>query len=98
MLIAGVISAAFGGLCPRRARMRAGLTLAGLCVAAWLTFSLYPQMIAARDTGQMRVFDTLHHTYTRAFSVQLLLLLGVAVLTALLHLGKPGSTRANEAR
>ena len=52
----------------------------------WLTYGLFPAMIAARGEMRMDAFDAMHRTYTSAFTAQMLLLLGVAALTAWMHL------------
>lgn len=85
MLGAGVAYGLLSGLDRSRVGLRAGLTAVGGCVAAWLTFGLFPAMIDARTAGRMDAFDGMHHLYSNAFSVQLLLLLAVAVVTASLH-------------
>ena len=44
-------------------------------MAAYLTWGLYPQMMALRTQGDMTAFDALHQTYSRWFQAQALLLL-----------------------
>lgn len=87
-LIAGIAYGVLDSRGNRGVGVRALLTGAGWAVAAWLTFGLYPQLLAARASGEMALFDRLHKTYTAAFSLQMLLLLGVMGLTAFLDLAR----------
>lgn len=85
LLLSGVGYALLTGVCRRRMLARAVLNVLALGVAGWVTFGLYPQMVQARSAGQMGGFDQMHHTYSAAFQAQLILLLGIAALTALIH-------------
>jgi hypothetical protein len=85
MLLAGLAAGFLEGRDRRPAFGRAALTVVAWGAAAWLTFSLYPQMLQARGAGDMALFDRLHRTYSTGFSLQMLLLLGVIVLTAWMH-------------
>ena len=90
-LVAGVAYGLLAGQGGRGVGVRALLTGVAWAVAAWLTFGLYPQVLAARAGGPMELFDRLHKTYTGAFSVQMLLLLAVMGLTALLDVSRQRS-------
>jgi hypothetical protein len=88
MLVSGLAYGLLAGMCRRRLAARAALTALAWGVGAWLMFSLFPQMMAARAAGRMGVFDSMHRTYSNGFSIQLVLLLGVAALTGWLHLDR----------
>jgi hypothetical protein len=98
MLLAGLLSGVLAGQGPRRLGARALLTGAAWCAAAWLTWGLYPQLLAARAAGRMDLFDTLHRTYTTGFTVQMVLLLSAAALTAWLHLDRGARPAPEETR
>lgn len=100
LLLTGCIHARRAGLCVSRTRAQLALTGLAWLIAAWVTFGLYPQMVTAREAGQMAAFDAMHHTYTTAFSAQVLLLLTGMVLTAWMQLdgSVPESARAATAR
>jgi uncharacterized membrane protein len=88
LLVTGLAYGTLAGLCKRRLMVRAVLTLLALGVAAWVTFGLYPELVRVRSGGEMGAFDQLHHTYSMAFQVQLLLLVTVAALTGWMHLDR----------
>jgi hypothetical protein len=90
MLVGGVGSGVMTGLCRRGVLLRAGLTGLAWLGAVYLAKVLFPQAIAAHAAGNEALFKTLHKTYSNGFSIQLLLLLVVAALTALLEAGKRG--------
>lgn len=93
LLVSGLAYGHLAGLCPVRLKVRALLVAAGLGLAAWLTFGMFPQLLAAKAQGQMALFDRLHHTYSLGFQAQMVLLLGVAALTAYLHLDRTPHAR-----
>lgn len=88
LLLTGIAYGALSGACRKRLTVRALLTGAALGFGVWVTFVLYPQMVAARAAGVGADFDAMHRTYSMAFQAQLVLLLGVAALTAWMH--RPG--------
>ena len=88
MLIGGLGSGMLTPICRRGVLGRAALTAGAWVVAAWLAFSLYPAMLAAKAAGQTEVFQSMHKTSSSGFQIQLLLLLAVAGLTAWLEAGK----------
>jgi len=88
MLVSGLLYGRLTGACRVRLGVRAALTALAWGVAAWLTFALFPQMLQARDGGDMDVFRSMHKTYSSGFSAQLLLLLAVAALTGWLDLDR----------
>jgi hypothetical protein len=88
MLVGGVGSGLLSGLCRRGVLGRAMLTLGAWAVAAWLAFSLYPQMMDAKAAGQVDVFKSMHKTYNMGFMIQLFALLAISGLTAYLEAGK----------
>ena len=53
------------------------LTLLALAVMVYLTYSLYPTMMAHREAGEMARFDAGHQRYVQAFNVVMVLLLVV---------------------
>ncbi len=63
-----------------------------LCLGVTLYFmiSLMPHMMTVRAQGRAAEFDSLHQAYTRLAQFQVLLLLGVALSTAVLSLGVGG--------
>jgi uncharacterized membrane protein len=94
MLVTGLAYGFLAGLCRRRLLTRAALTGVAAAIAVWLTVALFPQLIALRGAGQMEQFQAVHHTYSSAFHLQALLLLGVAFLTGWMHLERaPRGTR-----
>ena len=86
LIVSGMAYGSLAGLCVTRMRVRAVLTAVAWCIGAWLTFSMFPQMEAARNAGQMDVVDTLHKTYSGAYWAQLILLMTGAALTGWMHL------------
>jgi uncharacterized membrane protein len=90
MLVAGVRYASLSGFCRKRITVRAALTAVALGIAAWLSAAVYPEMFAARARGDMATFEPLHKASTTAFQAQMVLLLGVAALTAWMHPGERG--------
>ena len=86
LIVSGLAYGSLAGLCRVRMRVRAVLTAVAWGVSAWLTFSMFPQMEAARNAGQMEVVDALHKTYSGAYWVQIILLLTAAALTGWMHL------------
>lgn len=88
MLLSGLGYGLLGGLCRKRLTVRAGLAAMAYGWAVYLATQLYPQMMAARAAGDLATFDVMHHTYSRGFSGQMVLLLGVAALTAWVHLDR----------
>lgn len=88
MLVGGLGSGMLTPICRRGVIGRAVLTAGAWAVAGWLSFSLYPAMMAAKAAGQADVFMTMHKTYNSGFMVQLVCLLAVAALTAWLEAGK----------
>ena len=88
MLVSGFGYGLLAGMCRKRLLVRAGLTAIAYGWAAYLATQLYPQMMAARASGDFATFDFMHHTYSRGYSGQMVLLLGVAALTAWLHLDR----------
>lgn len=88
VLLAGLGYGTLAGLHRGRLTARALLTIAALGITGWLTFSLYPEMLTLRAQEQMPQFDQLHDLYGLGFRVVAFLLLGVAGLTAWLHLDR----------
>jgi hypothetical protein len=97
MLLAGLVYGVLAGVCRKCVAARAALTVLAWTAAAWLTFSLFPQMMEARAAGQTGLFDTLHKTYSAAYSAQALLLLGVMMLTGRAQLDRTRSRTTEEA-
>jgi uncharacterized membrane protein len=88
MLVSGLGYALLSGLCRKRLTVRAGLAAMAYGWAVYLATQLYPRMMSARAAGDLASFDVMHHTYSRGYSGQMVLLLGVAALTAWLHLDR----------
>jgi uncharacterized membrane protein len=88
MLVSGVGYGLLSGLCRKRLTVRAGFEALAYAWAAYLATQLYPKMMAARVAGDLATFDEMHHTYSRGYSGQMVLLLGVAALTAWLHVDR----------
>jgi uncharacterized membrane protein len=87
LLVGGVGYARLAGVCSKRIAVRAVLTAVALGIAAWLSFSVYPEMFAARARGDMEPFEAMHRMSTMAFQAQMVLLLGVAALTGWMSVG-----------
>jgi hypothetical protein len=88
MLVSGLGYGLLSGMCRKRLTVRAGLVAIAYGWAAYLATQLYPQMMAARAAGDLASFDLMHHTYSRGYSGQMVLLLGVAAITAWLHIDR----------
>jgi hypothetical protein len=86
MLFSGIAYGGPAGLCRRRLTVRAALTALAWLIVLYLQFGLLPEMLHARDSGDMSAFDALHKTSSHLFSAQLLLLVTVAALTSWMHL------------
>jgi uncharacterized membrane protein len=88
MLVSGLGYGVLSGLCRKRLTVRAGLVALAYGWAVYLATQLYPKMMAARASSDFATFDEMHHTYSRGYSGQMVLLLGVAALTAWLHMDR----------
>lgn len=93
VLVAGLGYGLLAGMGPKRLTVRALLTAAGIGITAWLTFGLYPEMLALRAQEEMTRFDRLHQTYGLGFRIEAFLLLAIAALTAWLHLDQTGKDK-----
>jgi hypothetical protein len=97
MLVSGLGYGLLAGMCRKRLTVRAGLVVLAYGWAAYLATQLYPKMMAARAAGDLAAFDEMHHLYSRGYSGQMVLLLGVAALTAWLHLDRSTHRNAGNA-
>ncbi len=88
VLVAGLGYGLLVGMNRKGLMVRALLTAAGIGITAWLTFGLYPEMLTLRAQERMPEFDRLHVTYGLGFRIEAYLLLGIAALTAWLHLDR----------
>lgn len=95
VLVAGLLMLACGlayglssPICRKGVVTRAAFTAVAWSCAAWLSFSLFPQLMAARDAGNAEAFKAMHETYSTGFKLQMLLLLATAAVTAWIEHGK----------
>jgi hypothetical protein len=88
MVVCGLAYGLSAPICRRGVLGRAVLTSAAWACAAWLSFSLFPQLMAAREAGNTEVFKAMHETYSNGFKLQMFLLLATAALTAWIEHGK----------
>jgi hypothetical protein len=88
VLPAGIIYGAAAGVCPRRIAVRAALVAIAWLLAAWMLFSLFPEMNVARTQQRWERFDELHRHATHHFQLQALLLAAATAFTAWMHLDR----------
>jgi len=88
MLICGLAYGIPAPICRKGVLARAAFTGAAWTCAAWLSYSLFPQLLAARETGNTEVFKAMHETYSNGFKFQMVMLLATAAMTAWIEHGK----------
>jgi hypothetical protein len=91
LVVAGLGQASLLGFCRRRTWVRAALVSIAWCIAAWLTFAVFPHMVDARQQGDRAAVDNLHHVYSGAYWAQMILLMTAVALTGWMQLDRKTS-------
>jgi len=94
LLLSGPAYGVMAGFCRKRLLVRSVLALAALGLALYGAMALYPELLDLRTRGDAAAFTAIHHTYSRLFGSQALLLLGVTAMTAWMHLSGKTSRAA----